>query len=90
MTFVPMVFMFATTFTASYKLFFAFIEKAAISTTPEDAFAFRLDAVLIAAMAILAIIALFDSVHKWYGYLSGKRGIVTTEVVTWDRDLEVH
>ncbi|MFO0795033.1 MAG: carbon starvation protein A [Candidatus Brocadiaceae bacterium] len=90
MTFVPMVFMFATTFTASYQLFFAFIEKAAISTTPEDAFTFRLDAVLVASMAILAIIALFDSVHKWYGYLSGKREIVTTEVVTWDHDLEVH
>lgn len=79
MTFVPMVFMFVTTFTASYELFLVFLEKAATSPTPEDAFTFRLDAILVALMAILAVIALFDSVHKWYGYLSEKKDIVTTE-----------
>lgn len=81
MTFVPMVFMFVTTFTASYELFLVFLEKAATSPTPEDAFTFRLDAVLVALMAILAAIALVDSVHKWYGYLSGKKAIVTTEAI---------
>ncbi|CAG1770084.1 partial Peptide transporter CstA, partial [uncultured bacterium] len=79
MTFVPMVFMFVTTFTASYELFFVFLEKAAMSPPTEDAFTFRLDAVLVALMAILAAIAIFDSVHKWYGYLSEKKEIVTTE-----------
>ena len=81
MTFVPMVFMFVTTFTASYELFLVFLEKAATSPKPEDAFTFRLDAVLVALMAILAAIALVDSVHKWYGYLSGKKAIVTTEAI---------
>lgn len=81
MTFLPMIFMFATTFTASYKLFFIFLEKSASSTIPGDAFTFKLDAVLIAIMVALAIIALFDSIHKWYGYLAGKRKIITTEVV---------
>lgn len=81
MTFVPMVFMFVTTFTASYELFLVFLEKAATSPTNEDAFTFRLDAVLVAFMAILAAIALVDSAHKWYGYLSGKKEMVTTEVI---------
>ncbi len=68
MTFLPMIFMFATTFTASYKLFRVFIEKSEVS---DDAFTYRLDAALVAIMAILAMIALFDSAHKWYGYLTG-------------------
>ena len=41
-------------------------------------------------MAILAIIAVVDSVYKWYGYLMGKREVITSEVVEWAMDMEVH
>lgn len=89
-TFVPMLFMFATTLTASYQLFYMFMGKAAAATVAGDAFTLKLDAFLVAAMATLAVIALVDSVYKWYGYLAGKREIVTSEVVEWATEMEVH
>ncbi|MDE2217152.1 MAG: carbon starvation protein A, partial [Planctomycetota bacterium] len=89
-TFLPMVFMFIITLTASYKLFFAFIEKSTSATVPEDVFTFRLDAILVVIMAILAAITILDSVHQWYGYLSRKRKIETSEVVEWAPELEGH
>ncbi|HLB05869.1 MAG TPA: carbon starvation CstA family protein [Thermodesulfobacteriota bacterium] len=88
-TFIPMLFMFVTTLTASYQLFYMFMGKAA-AATPTDAFTFKLDAALVALMATLAVIALVDSVHKWYGYLAGKREIVTSEIVEWATEMEVH
>ncbi|MCC6543642.1 MAG: carbon starvation protein A [Nitrospirae bacterium] len=89
-TFIPMLFMFTMTMTASYKLMDMFLVKAANSAASSDAFSFRLDAVLVASMAILAVIVVADSFVKWYGYLAGKREIVTSEVVEWATDLEVH
>ena len=72
MTFIPMIFMFVTTLTASYQLFIIFLNKSSSATVPGDSFTFILDATLVAAMAILAIITLFDSIFKWYGFLSAK------------------
>ena len=89
-TFIPMLFMFVTTLTASYQLFYMFMGKAATASNPADVFTFRLDATLVAIMATLAVIALVDSIYKWYGYLAGKREIVTSEVVEWATELEVH
>ncbi len=89
-TFIPMLFMFTTTITASYKLLYLFLGKAAGAPTPSEAFAFRLDAVLVAVMALLAIVVIIDSFAKWYGYLAGKREVVTSEVVEWATDMEVH
>ncbi|HQU30389.1 MAG: carbon starvation protein A [Planctomycetia bacterium] len=71
-TFLPMVFMFVTTFVASYQLLFVFLEKAASSNLPGDVFTCKLDAALIVIMAILAIIVLLDSFYKWYGCLIKK------------------
>ena len=88
-TFIPMLFMFVTTLTASYQLFYMFMGKAAAATVAGDAFTFKLDAFLVAVMATLAVIALVDSVYKWYGYLLGKRKIVTSEVVEWATEMEV-
>ena len=88
-TFIPMLFMFVTTLTASYQLFYMFMGKAAAATVAGDAFTFKLDAFLVAVMATLAVIALVDSVYKWYGYLLGKREIVTSEVVEWATEMEV-
>lgn len=81
MTFIPMVFMFTTTFTASYELFFSFLKKSASTNLPGEAFTFAFDAVLIAIMAALAIVTLSDSIHKWHGYLTGKRAMITTEIM---------
>lgn len=80
MTFLPMVFMFVTTFVASYQLFLDFLEKSASSNVPGDAFTFKLDAVLIVIMAILAVVALVDSIHKWYGYFIRKRRMMMPDV----------
>jgi len=87
-TFIPMLFMFTTTMTASYQLLYLFLGKAATAYTPSEVFAFQLDAVLVAAMAILAIIVIIDSFAKWYGYLAGKREVVTSEVVEWAADYD--
>ncbi|MEK7698785.1 MAG: carbon starvation protein A, partial [Planctomycetota bacterium] len=73
MTFIPMIFMFVTTLTASYQLFIIFLDKSASATMTGDSFTFTLDAILVAAMAILAIITLLDSIYKWYGWLKRKR-----------------
>ena len=89
-TFVPMLFMFATTLVASYQLFYMFMGKASAAANPSEAFTFKLDAFLVLVMATLAVIALVDSVYKWYGYLAGKREIITSEVVEWATEMEVH
>ncbi len=65
-TLVPMVFMFIMTVTASWELFWIFARKAALSVDPKDAFTFRLDSILVAVMAGLAITAVADSVIKWW------------------------
>jgi carbon starvation protein len=72
-TFIPMVFMFATTLTASYELIGIFRDKAAKAATAAEAFNFTADAFLVFLMAALAIIALADMLHTWYGYFSGPK-----------------
>lgn len=89
-TFLPMVFMFTMTMTASYQLLFLFLGKAGKAVNSGEAFAFKLDALLVAVMAGLAIVVVFDSVFKWYGYIAGKREVITSEVVEWATDMEVH
>jgi len=88
-TFIPMLFMFIMTITASWQLFWIFLDKAKKAINPADIFTFKLDATLVAMMAVLAIVTVTDSVYKWYGYLMGKREIVTSEVVEWATDMEV-
>ncbi|MEW6584379.1 MAG: carbon starvation CstA family protein [Nitrospirota bacterium] len=62
-TFVPMVFMFTTTFTAAWKLTGIFLTKAAVAT-PAEAITFRMDAFLVLLMASLALIVLADMLIK--------------------------
>jgi len=81
--------MFIMTITASWQLFWIFLDKAKKAINPADIFTFKLDATLVAMMAVLAIVTVTDSVYKWYGYLMGKREIVTSEVVEWATDMEV-
>lgn len=67
-TFVPMVFMYITTFTAAYQLFFKFIEKAANSTIAVEATGYKVDVILVAVLASLATIILATTIHSWYNY----------------------
>jgi carbon starvation protein len=80
---IPMVFMFVTTFTASWQLMNMFRGKALKAATAPEAFNFNLDAGLVALMALLAVIALADMIYKWYGYLSKTRAITSSEVVEY-------
>lgn len=89
-TFLPLVFMFIMTLSASWKLFWIFTEKAAQAAGTAAAFTFRVDSVLVAAMAALAVVAIGDSTLKWYGlFNAGKieaRGGVSEEVKLLDGD----
>lgn len=79
-TLLPMLFMAAITFTASVELIQDFSLKASKSPDP---FTFRINAFLMGAMLILAVVVVVDSTIKWYGYLVKKRPIKTTEVVVY-------
>lgn len=83
-TFIPMVFMYATTFSASWSLIGIFLGKAAKAATAIEAFNFRMNASLVAFMALLAVITLIDMLYKWYGYLTESRRIVTSEVLEYE------
>jgi carbon starvation protein len=65
-TFVPMVFMFSTTLTASWKLIEIFRDKASAALSPAEALTFRIDAFLIFLMAALATIVITDMLFKFY------------------------
>jgi carbon starvation protein len=80
-TAVPMVFVGTITFTASWQLYDLFSAKAAAATVAKEAFNFRLDAALVASVALLAVIILVESARLWYGYLVQKRPYRTTEVM---------
>jgi carbon starvation protein len=82
-TLIPMIFMFVTTFTASWSLMGAFRNQAIKAKTATESFNFNLDAGLVALMAILAIVSLVDMLYKWYGYLSKTRPITSSEVVEY-------
>jgi len=82
-TFIPMAFMFTTTLTASWSLFFIFKANAMKAVSAADRFNFTLDAVLVAMMAALAVISLVDMIVKWAGYLSGKRSRTMNEVTVF-------
>lgn len=68
--------MFVMTVTASWKLFLIFAAKASGAAEPGAAFAYRLDAALVALMAVLAVVAVADSAFKWrQGILSRNKGL---------------
>jgi carbon starvation protein len=79
-TFVPMVFMFATTFTASWELIGIFREKASHAAFPAEALTFKIDAFFVFLMAMLAIIVLVDMLYKFYRHVSGRMEPVKKEI----------
>ena len=70
-TFIPMLFMFTTTFTASWQLIGIFRDKAAAALSQAEATMFKIDAFLVLFMAALAVIVLLDMLYSFYRYLSG-------------------
>ncbi len=80
-TLVPMVFMFVTTLTAAWQLFFMFRQKAIAAAGGADRFNYNIDAGLVAGMAGLAVLALSDMICKWYAYVWGGRAVRMSEVV---------
>ncbi|MEK6684736.1 MAG: carbon starvation protein A [Nitrospirota bacterium] len=81
-TALPMVFVGTITLTASYQLFFRYLDQARLAENISQAFSFRLDAALVGIVAVLAVIILTDSIIKWYGYIVRKEPYTTTEVKT--------
>jgi len=71
-TFVPMIFMYATTLTAAWELTGMFWNKAA-TAAPAAALAFKLDAGLVVLMALLALVSLGDMLFRWSIWLG--RGV---------------
>jgi len=69
-TFIPMVFMFTTTLTASWQLIWIFMNKAASALSPVEALTFKIDAYLVFLMALLAVIVLFDMLCKFFRFVS--------------------
>ncbi len=80
-TALPMLFVAAITLTGSYEMFWMFLKKAATLTDGGQAFALYLDAVLVAAVAILGLIVLSDSMQQWYGYVVRKKPFTSSEVI---------
>ncbi len=85
-TFVPMVFMFIMTVTASWELYWIFTARAAAAALPGDALTYRVDSVLVALMAALAVVAVADSVFKWRGLYANNRLRLTGEVKVADNE----
>lgn len=79
-TFVPMIFMFTTTLTASWKLVAIFSTKASAAASGTEALTFKIDAFLVFLMAALAVIVLADMLYKLYGCLYTKTGIAKEEI----------
>jgi len=70
-TLVPMAFMFILTLTAAWELIIRFAKLT--KQKPAEALTYKLDIVLVAVMACLAVVILVDSMVKWYGYLKPSR-----------------
>jgi carbon starvation protein len=69
-TFIPMLFMAASTFTAAVSLLQTFI--GSIRSGANDTAATVVNAVLVGVILILAIVILIDSVIAWYTYLRNR------------------
>src|SRR5438552_2719323 len=79
-TAAPMVFVGTITLTASYELVLFFVGKAKAAGAGEE-MRYYLDAALVVIVVVLAVVALVDSIVKWYGFLIQKKPVTTSEAV---------
>ncbi|HUI67496.1 MAG TPA: carbon starvation CstA family protein [Nitrospirota bacterium] len=79
-TFIPMLFMFVTTLTASWSLAKLFLAKASTAPSVAEAITFKVDAFLVFLMAALAVVALADMLSTWYGYLARAKRLPTGQM----------
>jgi carbon starvation protein len=70
-TAVPMAFMFLTTLTAAWQLQRLFWNQALVARGAE-ALTYRIDALLVLLMALLALVALGDMLVRWHACLTGR------------------
>ena len=77
----PMLFVGAITLTGCYELAFLFLHKAAAAGVSEPVLPLYLDAALVGAVALLAVIVLADSLRQWYGYLVEGKPCTSSEVL---------
>ena len=87
-TAVPMVFVGTVTLTASYELVLFFVDKAKAAGAGEG-MPYYLDAALIGLVVVLALVALVDSIVKWYGFLIQKKPVTTSEAVPRDGGIKI-
>ena len=81
-TFLPMVFMFVTTFTASWELLDIFRQKTLTARSSAEALTFKIDAFLIFLMAALAIIVLTDMTFKLFRHFFVKMEAVKSDKIS--------
>jgi len=81
-TLPPMLFMLATTFTASIELIHRFLGNA----SSPSSLPYKVNALLITVILVLAVVILVDSLIKWYGYLFKRRPVTTTEVIVYSKE----
>jgi carbon starvation protein len=74
-TFLPMLFMFVTTFTAAYQLFFIFYDKAKAAATAVEATGYKVDVVLVCLVVMLAAIVLASIIYSWFDYFKKQKPI---------------
>ena len=74
-TFLPMVFMFSTTLTASWQLAGMFLEKARTSVLPGDIISYRIDCFLVVLMALLTLVIICDMLYQWYNLIILKKSV---------------
>jgi carbon starvation protein len=87
-TAVPMVFVGTITLSASYELVLFFVGKAKAAGAGEG-FSYYLDAALVGIVVVLAVVALVDSIVKWYGFLIQKKPVTTSEAVPRDGGIKI-
>jgi carbon starvation protein len=80
-TAAPMLFVGVVTLTGSFELFGLFLAKGRAAATSGEAFSLYLNAALVAMVAGLAVVILFNACYQWYGYLIRKKAYVSSEVV---------
>ena len=71
-TLLPMALMFTTTFSASWELLIIFLEKASHAATHAEALTFKIDALLVFLMVVLAGTVLIDTSYRLYEYLKDR------------------